>query len=442
MNRLVKKYYLFVWQVFLGMMGGGILLSSGCSLFQKHSHELGTHFVNSSETLSKPYVVLVSIDGYRSDYTDLYQPTHLSAFRDASAAAEGLIPVFPSSTFTNHTSIITGMYAESHGIIANSFFDAKRQEAYSRSKTASDGSWYQGTPLWVTAQKQGMLSATFFWPASGAEIEGVRPAYYYNYDGSVSNEQRVKQVIDWLKLPEIERPHFITLYFSDVDTTGHQYAPGAPEVRQAIQKVDQSIGILVSELNKLPLPIYTVILSDHGMLGVDFSKILFLEDYVNLEGVQVFCDGPFALLYSKDQARLAHIQTTLREKKLPIDVYLNHEIPPPPEHRAQGMRQACPRCGDLQIRAHAPYNVSLLSLKGDFVPKGVHGYDPATTPSMHGIFYAQGPGLKKGKIPAFENIHVNPFLRHLLKLSADTGAPKPQKPIDGRLEVLRPLLTP
>src|SRR5262249_30525925 len=150
-----------------------------------------------------------------------YQAQTLLKIAKEGVAAEALVPVYPSKTFPNHYSIITGMTADHHGIVGNEFFDPDRKELFSISDaTKVDGSWYQGVPLWNLAEHQGMVAASFFWPGSDANVQGHYPSFYRNYDAQVSNSERVAQTLNWLRLPEKERPHFITLYFSDADDAG------------------------------------------------------------------------------------------------------------------------------------------------------------------------------------------------------------------------------
>ena len=160
---------------------------------------------------------------------------------DSGLQVVGLTPGFPSSTFPNHYSIVTGLYPGTHGIIGNSFFDRSHNATYRLGNldAVEDGSWYGGEPLWVAAEKAGLRSASFFWVGSEADVQGIRPTYYKIYDGGVPNSARVSQVLDWLVLPVGERPNLVTLYFSVVDTAGHRYGPNSEEVRQAIASVDK-----------------------------------------------------------------------------------------------------------------------------------------------------------------------------------------------------------
>ena len=234
------------------------------------------HGPNAPQQLSKPYVILVSLDGFRYDYAKRYHAEHLLALAaEGASAPEGMLPAYPSITFPNHYTIVTGLYPEHHGIVANSFYDPARKETYSYhdSKSVGDGTWYGGTPLWVLAEQQGMRSASFFWVGSEADIQGVRPTYYLKFDGKFPNPKRVEQVLAWLRLPPEQRPHLITLYFSDTDTAGHRYGPDSPQVADAVHELDGEIGKLMDGLKDIKLPVDLIVLADHGMVKVEGAPI-------------------------------------------------------------------------------------------------------------------------------------------------------------------------
>ena len=245
-----------------------------------------------------PYVVLVSLDGFRYDYAQRDKARHLLAIRDEGASARSLTPSFPSLTFPNHTSIITGLYPEHHGIVANGFYDPARHLQFDPKKSTSDGSWYGGTPLWVLAERQKVRTAAAFWLGSDAEIGGVPPSYWLPFDDTVPAEKRMQQVLDWLRLPASERPHFLTLYLSDADHAGHQYGPEALETRQAVGRVDQVIGKLQEGIRALALPVDLVVVSDHGMQSSD--RVVDLRRYADLSKVRVVSSGPIVLIYAPD----------------------------------------------------------------------------------------------------------------------------------------------
>ncbi len=384
---------------------------------------------NLPATLAKPYVVLVSLDGFRSDYVDLYSPPFLKEFRNEGAFAENLIPVYPSKTFTNHLSIITGLYAENHGIVANSFYDPQRNESYSLSNRAnvSDPSWYGGEPIWVTAEKQGMLSAAYFWPGSEAPIGGVRPSYFYEFNKSTEPETQAKQVVQWLKLPEEKRPHLMTVYFHHVDTAGHHYGPNSPQVKDAVLKLDQVLGNFYRDLQALHLPIYLVLVSDHGMQALDPAKVLYVEDYTRLGDAKWMGDGPQMMVYVKDPIEKRRIYSELKNSENHFKVYQREDLP------SEFHLAKTPRAGDLVIVPEAPYSLAKThkSLKFE---AGAHGYDPQTTLTMRAIFFASGPRIKKHfQVKPFRNVHIFPFLAKILQLKV------PEK-MDGSAEVLAPAL--
>jgi len=224
---------------------------------------------NTAEQRAKHYVVLVSLDGFRYDYATKYGAKNLLAMAARGASApDGMIPSFPSVTFPNHYTIVTGLYPDHHGIVGNTFYDPARKQTYSITdpKTTGDGSWYGGTPLWVLAEQQGMRSASFYWPISQTEIQGKRPSYYLpTYHESFPDEKRVKQVLAWLQLPPEKRPHFITLYFENTDTAGHTYGPDAPETAKAVRHLDEMIGKLSDGIGATGLPVDLIVVADHGM---------------------------------------------------------------------------------------------------------------------------------------------------------------------------------
>src|ERR1700683_4962807 len=226
------------------------------------------HAPNAAAQRAKHYVVLVSLDGFRYDYPKLYGATHLQSMAARGASApDGMIPAYPSVTFPNHLTLITGLYPEHHGIVANIFYDPARQQryAYSDSAAVQDGSWYSGVPLWSLAEQNGMRSACYFWPGSEAEIAGKRPSYYLKFDPLVPNDQRIDQVLAWLRLPAEQRPHFITLYMAELDGAGHEFGPDSPETADAVKFVGAEIAQIIAGLDTLHLPVDLIVVADHGM---------------------------------------------------------------------------------------------------------------------------------------------------------------------------------
>ncbi len=235
------------------------------------------HGPNAPQQLSKPYVILVSLDGFRYDYAKRYHAEHLLALAAQGASApEGMLPSYPSITFPNHYTIVTGLYPEHHGIVANSFYDPARKETYNYHdrQSVGDGTWYGGTPLWVLAEQQGMRSASStFWVGSEADIQGVRPTLLPQLRCKHRTKSGSSRCWRGYICPPEQRPHMITLYFSDTDTAGHRYGPDSPQVADAVHELDGEIGKLVDGIKQSKLAVDLIVLADHGMAEVKGAPI-------------------------------------------------------------------------------------------------------------------------------------------------------------------------
>src|SRR3954451_23677027 len=188
---------------------------------------------------NSPILILISFDGWRWDYIDRVPAPNLKALAARGVRAAALIPSFPILTFPNHYTIVTGLYPEHHGVIANTMRDPGMSERFTQSSTtAKDAGWWGGEPLWVTAIRQGLRAATMYWPGSEAAIGGVRPTYWRGYDKSLATLDRVTQALTWLALPASERPSFVSLYFEEVDTAGHDFGPVSPELARPAAHLD------------------------------------------------------------------------------------------------------------------------------------------------------------------------------------------------------------
>jgi predicted AlkP superfamily pyrophosphatase or phosphodiesterase len=389
---------------------------------------------NSHKAKKSPYVLLISLDGFRHDYIDLYKPKTLLKFRKQGTFAKSLIPVFPSKTFTNHLSIITGSYPENHGIVANSFYDPNLERIYSlgRKKEVAKGEWYQREPIWVHLERQKLLTACFFWPGSSAKINNISPSYYLKYFHKMPHKNRINKVVEWLKLPEETRPHFLTLYFSDVDSAGHKYGPYSKQVKNAIKKVDESLEQLFLKLDKLNLPLNTIIVSDHGMLDLNEKKHQWITNNTNLEDFHVQGTGPVSFLYyigdkNKKKSIINKTYQSLKKHSRYINVYKRNKLP-------KHYKLNNPRAGDLILVSYPNYSIAIKGKRSNLKLKGNHGYDPYQTIDMHGIFMANGPLLKNEYfIESFENIHIYPLILKLLNTKENSN-------IDGNKEVLSKII--
>ena len=386
------------------------------------------HGPNSAQAQKQHYVVLVSLDGFRWDYARKYGAANLLALgKQGASAPQGMIPSYPSLTFPNHYAIATGLYPEHNGLVANSFFDPARQEAgklarytIGNAAAVTDGTWYNGTPLWSLAESQGMRTACLFWPGSEAEIAGQRPTDYAKFDDlrdEASELSRIDQILAWLKQPETTRPHFITLYYSDVDHAGHEFGPDASETKAAVQKVDALIGKLHAALAATHLPIDLVVVSDHGMAKIQGDWIT-LDKFADLANF----DSAGPLLYGKTEEDRARVYNQLKHASEKFQLYRRKDVPAG-LHYNENPREGDPvivPTGPYAIRAHGPTPTPDGATRPDRAPEaGSHGFDPATMPEMKASFFAAGPDILPGKTVApFENDNLYPWIAHILGLTA------------------------
>ena len=374
--------------------------------------------------------ILVSLDGFRWDYIDRPYAVQLRAVAARGVRARRMVPAFPSKTFPNHYTLVTGLYPEHHGIIANTMWDDEIGKTFSLGgrDVMVDPRWWGGEPLWVTAVKHGRKSASYFWPGSDLPINGVLPTYYHVYDGKVANAARVRGVLDWLGLPPDSAPLFVTVYMSDVDNAGHDFGPDAPQTDSAIARVDTIIGALVSGIAAAGLSerVNVVVVADHGMTATSPERDIFLYDYIDSSQVIVVDWSPVAAITPRDGQEEA-VYARLKGAHPQLAVYRKGDIP------ARFHYQAHPRITPIVAVAADGWHIARRSrpLRG---PGGDHGYDPAL-PSMGALFVAAGPAFKRGVVvEPFQSVHVYELLARITGL--------PPRPNDGSLDSVRPMLIP
>jgi predicted AlkP superfamily pyrophosphatase or phosphodiesterase len=369
-------------------------------------------------------VVLVSIDGWRWDYLSTFAPPALTALSARGVTSEGLVPVFPSKTFPNHYTIVTGLYPDRHGIVSNNMRDPALPGMFTLSNVdvQRDTRWWGGVPLWVTVERQGQVAATMFWPGSDREIAGDRPTFWRPYDGDVSNFDRVDQVLSWLDRPEAERPTFLTLYFEEVDSAAHEFAPEGPETRKAALNVDAAIGRLLAglEARNLTPQANVVVVSDHGMATTVPTRTVFVDDYIDLSTIDVIDWSPI-LGVSPRGGSAAAVYEALSGKHPAMQVFKSEDLP------AKYRLAAHPRYPAVVGVADDGWTITSRARAARFseVTGGNHGYDPVHR-SMHGLFIAAGPVFRSGvQVPRFENVHVYELLCRALGVrpEANDGDP-------------------
>ncbi len=294
----------------------------------------GTGGTNAAHQQSKPYLVLVSVDGFRWDYMDRYPTPNMDRIAAAGSKAERLLPVFPTLTFPNHYSIATGLYPAHHGLVANEFPDPERDTWYSlrNRESVEDRLFYSGEPIWVTAETQGMVAASFFFVGTEAPVKGVSPTHWRSYDKSISGRDRVDQVLAWLAEPQQQRPHIYTLYFEDVDDYSHWYGPDSAETIEVISRVDAYIGRLLDGLSSLPFAdqVNIILLSDHGQGAyLENQPAYLLSDHVNLDDTVIIEGGSYLFLHldQDDPERAAAIVATVNSSWKHGRAYLPGDTP-------------------------------------------------------------------------------------------------------------------
>ena len=376
--------------------------------------------------LRDPVTILVSIDGFHPSYLERGITSNLDALAEAGVVA-AMRPSFPTKTFPNHYTLVTGLRPDRHGIVSNNMVDPARPGArfsLGNASEALDPFWWSGAePAWVTAEKAGVRTATMFWPGSEVEIGGTRPSTWQRYDMNVTNAQRVESVLDWMRRPEDKRPRLVTLYFDTVDTAGHRFGPDAAETNAAVAEVDARIGDLIRGLETFGQSANVIVVSDHGMAQNSPNKVIRVDRMIDAAALDVVDDGAF-LAFSAVPGREGEAEKLLGA----------HD------------HMQCWRKGELPERFHYgshPRVPAYFCLPGTGwlvhaeepqwpATGGSHGYDNQD-PAMNALFIARGPDIADGiRLSVFDNVHVYPLLMRLIGV-----APRPG---NGDPAVLAPVL--
>jgi len=404
----------FIYFLFLFLLLGSIL--SSCN----------TRNTTQTNQKHRPYLIMLSLDGFRWDYTKQADTPVLDSLKKAGVFAE-MKPCFPSKTFPNHYSMATGLYPDHHGIVLNNFYadDLKKHYSISNRKSVSDLSFYSGEPIWNTATKQGMKAATLYWVGSEAPIQGIRPSRWYPYNHTLPFTSRIDSLVRWLSFPEATRPHLILWYYPEPDGYGHHYGPHGKKTIAIVEQLDQWLGKYFTAMRKLPVfpQLNFIITADHGMGSISNDRQIILDNWVDTASL-TYIDGSNPVynfkvkhgLFDKVYRNLKmapHLQVW-KHDSLPQRLHYGHNI----------------RTQDITIAAEPGWSIYWSWKIGH--GKGTHGYDN-DWPDMHAIFYAAGPAFKKNYHQAvFENVDLYPLIAHILNL-------KPA-PNDGQLKEVKGML--
>jgi len=383
----------------------------------------------SNESAKKPtYLIMLSMDGFRWDYTHSFPTPNFDRISSMGTKAESLKPSFPTKTFPNHYTIVTGLYPDHHGIVNNGFYDPGMQMRYSISDRSSveNPDFYGGEPIWVTAEKQGVKAASFYWVGSEAPIMATYPSFWKPYDHSFPFHQRIDTVMAWLQLPEKERPHLITWYVNEPDSKGHYLGPHNPELGKTIIYLDSLLGVFMDKLEQVEFAenINVIITSDHGMGETSSTRWINLYEYLDTAWFNAIEGGnPNYNLFAHPEY---HDKAWESLQQIPhVSAWKYGEVP---DRFHYGTN---PRTGDFILTADSSWIVSWKKAPLPFTG-GTHGYDNRNT-DMHAIFYAYGPDFKEAYVhPTFDNIDIYPLICKILNL-------KPSS-VDGNLENVRDML--
>ena len=379
------------------------------------------------------YAILISFDGFRWDYPNRGLTPNLDFIKENGVQALSLQPCFPSKTFPNHYSIVTGLYPENHGIIANSFTNPYNNQKYSLwDSTAKDNAmWYKGEAIWETARRQGVISASYFWPGSELNLEYRRPNYSKKFIYTTPYDDRINGVLEWLQLPYDKRPHLIMLYFDATDTSGHNYGPNSKEVNQSIAMQDSLLGKIFSGLEKLNLRDSTnvIVLSDHGMTELSPDRVINIDKLLSGIEFKSSDKGTMMFIYPNEEEKIKVYQQ-LKKSEKNFRTYWKKDLPDYLHYKDNPNVAEIVLISDLGYSLFDGKDVEKYSKK---FPLGNHGYDP-TNIDMHGIFYAIGPDFKEGyTCGTLNNIDIYPLLAKILRIF-------PNNNIDGKFERIEFLL--
>jgi predicted AlkP superfamily pyrophosphatase or phosphodiesterase len=410
--------------LFLALLGFG----PGC-----RSTSLPASSTTATEDGPAPLIV-ISIDGLRWDYLDLHEAPTLSRLAQEGAHVERLTPLFPTKTFPNHYSTVTGLYPSHHGIIANRMYDPAMDASFSLSDrdAVENSGWWGGEPIWVTAEQQGRTAATYFWPGSEAPIQDTRPTEWFEYDGSVPGPTRIDQALRWLDRPADTRPDLLTLYVSRVDTKGHYHGPRSDSVAGALREVDGLVQRLLDGLAARGLTdaVNLMVTSDHGMSPTSRDRTIILDDYIDLDDVRLTARNPVAMMEPRSGVSAESVVTAL-DRAPHLSAYRRGTLPD--TLHFEGHR----RIPSVIAVADDRWSIRTrrwMQNNPDLAGGGTHGYDPRTE-RMHTLLVAHGPAFQSSAtVEQLSLLHLYELMCAVLDLEP--------APNDGRLEAARPLLAP
>lgn len=366
-----------------------------------------------AQSKNENYVIVLSLDGFRADYPEKYNAQNILKIAKNGVRVKRMIPSNPTKTFPNHYTLATGLYPDNHGLIGNSFYDEDLDLVYSLGNRArvENGAFYGGEPIWNTAKKAGLKTASYFWVGSEAKINGMQPDIWKKYNSRVTFEQRIDSVISWLKLPKKERPRLVMLYYNEPDSAGHRFGPNSNQVNEQIAYVDKNVGNLYARLMQLPFAdkINFILVADHGMRSISIDKQVILENHIKKDWVDgVYGSNPVYTIRAKKGYKDSVYHSLKKIKKLLV--YKRGKAPKK-YHLANHIRT-----NDFIVIGKKGYSVFATNALGRLFG-GTHGYINCDK-EMSAIFVASGNMFKKGFTKnTIKNIDVYNLIAHILDIT-------------------------
>jgi predicted AlkP superfamily pyrophosphatase or phosphodiesterase len=364
----------------------------------------------------QPPLILISIDGFRADYLDRGVSPALAALATGGAHATGMTPSFPSVTFPNHTTLVTGLVPDHHGIVNNAFTDPAMPGPFSMA-SKEERWWGESTPIWITAERAGLPTGVMFWPGVTVPHGGVRPGLFHDYDHAIAPNDRVDTVLGWFDLPADRRPRLALAYFEQVDSAGHNFGPDSPQVDAAIGTIDTAIARLVAGLKARGIAANLIVVADHGMAAVGPDNLVLLDDVIDLKSAQVVFDGTVIGIDPAASAAGQAARRALLTHAPHMQCWDKGKIPAE-LHYGTNPRVPAVVCqvqtGWLAL-TRAEHDRGQAKHPG--LEKGAHGYD-IHDPAMAALFIANGPAFRHGlTIPPFPNVDVYPLMAKVLGIT-------------------------
>ncbi|KAK9246887.1 alkaline-phosphatase-like protein [Lipomyces tetrasporus] len=448
--------FFFLCAIVLGIIGAAVyvaIIKNKLGLLKPSSSPSSSASDSSVSPLSKsllsngthdfyPTTIYISLDGYRPDYlTPEFTPVMWELYT-AEYSTPFMYPSFPSVTFPNHYTMVTGLYPSSHGIVGNTFWDPDLHEEFDYHKPdhSLDLKWWKGEPLWVTATKNGVKTGIHMWPGSEAPWGNDKPEYVDKFNGTETLDRKVQRVLGWLDQDIDSRPELILCYVPTIDSLGHQYGTVGPEINDGLKQVDDMIGAILSGIDdrNISLIANVVIVSDHGMASTSNDRLIFFDDFIVPETVEHTDGWPLFGLrpyqYNTSEQLYAEITSARAAVKAQNDsesesleswqVYMKDDMPEEWHFGGPSGGQYQNRIAPVWMVPEAGWAITTRQqfedYDHDFRPKGLHGYNN-TDPLMRALFLATGPSFPSGsKIEPFYNVELYDVICRTLNI---IGAP-------------------